>query len=69
MIIVSCMFDPVVYLTHDKYFKIHGKHVNVQSIIEKPYLYTLAQCHCDDSQLLYSSERLDDLLNLNEDVE
>ena len=63
------MFDPVVYLTDDEYFNIHGKHVNVQSIVEKPYLYILARCHSDDSQLLYSSERLDDLLNLNEDVE
>ena len=69
MIMVSCMFDPAVYLADDEYFKIHGKHVNVQSIVEKPYLYILARCHSDDSQLLYSSERLDDLLNLNEDVE
>ena len=69
MIMVSFMFDPVVYLTDDEYFKIHGKHVNVQCIVEKPYLYILPRCHSDDSQLLYSSERLDDLLNLNEDVE
>ena len=65
MIMVPCMFDPVVYLTNDEYFKLHGKHVNVQSILEKPYLYILARCHSDDSQLLYSSERLYDLLNLN----
>ena len=63
------MFDPVVYLTDDEYFEIHGKYVNVQSIVEKPYLYILARCHSDDSQLLKSSERLDDLLNLNEDIE
>ena len=69
MIIVSCMFDPVVYLTNDEYSEIHGKYVNVQSIVEKPYLYILARCHSDDSQLLYSSECLDDLLNLNEDIE
>ena len=65
------MFDPVVYLTDDEYFKIHGKHVNVQSIVEKPYLYILARCHSYDSQLLYSSERLEDVEynNMNEDVE
>ena len=39
----------------------YGKHINTQSVIEKPYLY--------DSQLLYSSERLDDILNLKDDVE
>lgn len=69
MIMVSCMFDPVVYLTDDNYFEIHGKHVNVQSIIEKYYLYILAWCHSGDSQLLCSSERLEDLLNLSENVE
>ena len=53
----------------DDYAEIHDKHVNVQSIIEKAYLYILAKCHSDDSQLVYSSERLDDLSNLNEDLE
>ena len=69
MVIESCMFDPVVYLADDEYLEIHGKHVNVQSIVEKPYFYILARCHSDDSQLLYSLERLDDLLKLNEGVE
>ena len=39
----------------------YGKHINIQSVIEKAYLH--------DSQLLYSSERLDDILNLKDDVE
>lgn len=69
MIMVSNMLDPAVYLTDDKYYEIRGKHVNVQSITEKPYLYILARCHSDNNQLLYSSEHLDDLLNLNEDVD
>ena len=56
-------------MTDDEYFEIHCKYVNVQSIVEKPYLYILARCQSDDSQVLYSSERLDDLLNLNEDIE
>ena len=47
----------------------YGKHINIQSAIEKPYLYILARCRSDDSQLLYSSERLDDILNLKDDVE
>ena len=69
LIMVSCMFDPAVYLTNDEYFEIHGKHVNVQSIVEKPYSHVLVTCHYGGSQIRYSSERLDDLLNLNEDVE
>ena len=65
---VFCIFDPV-YLADYEYFKVHSKHVNIKSIVEKPYWYILAQCYSDDSQLLYSSERLNDLLNLNEDAE
>ena len=68
MVIQSCMFDPVVYLTDDEYLEIHGKHLNVQSIVKKPYFYIFARCHSDDNQLLYSSECLDDLgecFNLN----
>ena len=64
MIMVACMFDPAVYLTDQEYFNLYGKHINIQSVIEKPYLYILARCRSDDSQLLYSSERLDDILNL-----
>ena len=63
------MFDPAVYLTDQEYFNLYGKHINIQSVIEKPYLYILARCRSDDSQLLYSSERLDDILSLKDDVE
>ena len=69
MIMVACMFDPAVYLTGQEYFNLYGKHINIQSVIETPYLYILARCRSDDSQLLYSSERLDDILNLKDDVE
>ena len=69
MIMVACMFDPAVYLTDQEYFNLYGKHINIQSVIEKPYLYILARCRSDDSQLLYSSECLGDILNLKDDVE
>ena len=69
MIMVACMFDPAVSLTDQEYFNLYGKHINIQSVIEKPYLYILARCRSDDSQLLYSSERLDDILSLKDDVE
>ena len=38
---------------------------NVQSIIEKPYVYILARCPSDDHQFLYIQERLDDILELD----
>ena len=69
MIMVACMFDPAVYLTGQEYFNLYGKHINIPSVIETPYLYILARCRSDGSQLLYSSECLDDILNLKDDVE
>ena len=68
MIMVACMSNPAVYLTQ-KYFSLYGKHINIQSVLEKPYHYILARCRSDDSQLRYPSERLDDILNLKDDAE
>ena len=68
MIMLARMFYPAVYLTDQEYFNLYGKH-NIQSFIEKVYLYILARCQSDDSQLFYSCERLDDILNLQDDVE
>ena len=69
IIVVACTFDPAVYLTNQEYFNLYGKHINIRSVIEKTYLYILARCRSDDSQLLYSSERLDNILNLKDNVE
>ena len=43
MIVVACMFDAAVYLTDQEYFNLYGKYINIQSVIEKPYLYILAR--------------------------
>ena len=33
--------------------------------VQKPELYMLARCQSNDNQLLYSEERLEDLLEIN----
>ena len=62
------MFDPTVHLTDQEYFNLYGKHINIQSVIEKPQLYILARYWSNESQLLYSSECLGDILNLKDNV-
>ena len=47
IIMVTCMFDPAVYLTYQEYLNLYGKHINIQPVIEKPYLYILARCQSD----------------------
>ena len=38
---------------------------NVQSVIEKPYVYILARCPSDDHQFLYIQEIFDNILELD----
>ena len=54
MMMVSCMYDDGAFVTKAKDYAKHGFHRYVQSIIEKPYVYILARCPCDDHQLLYT---------------
>ena len=42
--------------------------VNVQSEFEKPELHMLARCQSNYNRLLYSEERVEDLLEINTPV-
>ena len=44
MMMVSCMYDHLAFVTKAEHYAKHGFHRNVQSIIEKPYVYILARC-------------------------
>ena len=65
---VSCMHDDGAFITNAEHYAKHGFHGNVQSIIEKPYVYILARCPSDDHQLLYTQERISDILELDRKV-
>ena len=49
---VTCLYDPEVFLIDDEYKEKYNKEVNVQSEVEKAELYMLAQCQSNDNQLL-----------------
>ena len=42
--------------------------INIQTEVEKPFLYIMARCPSNEQQLLYVEERMKDILNLNEDL-
>jgi len=44
----------------------YKKKVNIQSVVEKPYLYILARCPSNDQQILYTEERMEDIDQLSE---
>ena len=66
---VSCLYDPAVFLTNEEYSKSNGVLVNFQAIVEKPFLYILARSPFTDQQLLYSDERLADTLNIKNPIQ
>ena len=68
LMLVSCMYDQAVYYTSEVYYSIYKQRINIQSIIERPHIYILARCPSTDQQLLYTGERIDDILEMKEDL-
>jgi hypothetical protein len=64
---VSCIYDPAVFLTNEEYkSKYPHKKNDVQSTIEKPHLYILGKCGSSDKdQLTYTETRLEDILEIS----
>ena len=62
MMMVSCMYDDVAFLIDDEFETQNGHRLNIQPLIEKPFIYMLVRCPSDDHQLLHSNERLAVLL-------
>ena len=62
---VACLYDPAVFLTDDECKEKPNMEVNIQSEVEKPELYILAQCQSNDNKLLYSEEQIKVLSEIN----
>ena len=69
MMMVLCMYDDGAFIIDQEYQSEPGYQQNVQSIVEKPYIYLLSRCPSDDHQLLYSQERINDISELSRKTE
>ena len=69
LVMVSCLYDPAIFLTDEEYSKSNGVLANLQAIVEKPFLYILARSPSTDQQLLYSDERLADILKIKKPIQ
>ena len=69
LITVACLYDRAVFLTDEEYYQKEGVHVNVQAVVEKPFIHILARTPATDQQLLYSQDRLEDILDLKTPIE
>ncbi|XP_065672107.1 uncharacterized protein LOC136089935 [Hydra vulgaris] len=69
LVTVSVMYDTAIFLSSFEYKQKYGEDINVQSEVEKPYLYILGRCPSNDQQLLYSDDRINDILQLSNPLE
>jgi len=57
--LVTCLYDPAVFLTNDEYKIKTGKNIRIQKVVEQPEIHFIARCgSSDQEQLLYSETRL-----------
>lgn len=57
--LVTCLYDPAVFLTDKEYAAKTGQNLDIQKIIEQPEVHFIARCGSSDlEQLLYSETRL-----------
>ena len=64
LITVNVLYDPASFLSDEEYYLKYKKNTNFQATIEEPQLYLLARCPSNDQQILYSEERVTDLLKM-----
>ena len=65
----NTIYDPAVHLTDEEYFNKYGLNINIQSEVEKPFLYIMARCPSNEQQILYIEERLEDIFELKNTIE
>ena len=65
MIMVNVIYDPAIFYTDDEYLSRFREKANIQREVEKPVMYLLARCPTDDSQLMYSNTRMEDMIDLS----
>jgi len=58
--LITCLYDPAVFLTSKEYKAKTGQTLNIQKLVETPEVHFIARCGSSDSELLmYSETRLE----------
>ena len=63
------MYDAACFLTDGEYYLKYKRQINIQAAAEKSYLCILARCPSNDLQILYSEERISDILKISEPLQ
>ena len=68
LITFSKLYNPATHYRDDEFLAKFKKDIHAQPHIEKPVLYLIARCPATDQQLLYSSLRLIEIIELKEEL-
>ena len=68
LMMIACIYDPAFYYTNTEFQEKFGVFVNIQTNVEKPRLYILGRCPSNQQEILYSQERLDDIIALKQNI-
>ena len=69
LITVNVLYDPASFLSDEEYYLKYKKNINIQATTEKSQLYLLARCPSNDQQILYSEDRVTDLLKMQKPIQ
>ena len=65
MIMVNVIYEPAIFCTNDEYLNVFKEKVDIQREVVKSVLYLLASCPADDTQLMYSNTRMENIIDLS----
>lgn len=67
--LITCLYDPAVFLTSEEYAIKTGQALNIQDIIETPTVHFIARCgSADCEQLMYTETRMQCIQQLKERI-
>ena len=64
LVTADVLYNTASFLSDNEYYLKHEKKINVQASVVEQNIYILARCPSTDQQLLYSDERIGDIMNL-----
>lgn len=67
LLMVATMYDRALHISESE-FKDEFGLTDIQSFIEKPFMYLIARCPSNNQQILYTKERMDDLHEIDTSI-
>nr|XP_047138548.1 uncharacterized protein LOC124814672 [Hydra vulgaris] len=63
---ISTLFDPAIHYTSEEYQQKYNK--TIQAVVEAPIWYIFGRCSATDETLVYSEQRLNDIIQMKDPI-